>query len=231
VERTVSTALAAGREDGATADRKKASLPSVMMHQGLLTAAMVARALKAQRSTGMRIGQQLQAMGIATEQQVLNALAAQAGVRPVTGIDRERLRSAPGGLSPAIVRALGVVPFQAHAARRRLDVAATAPIPWEAVQAIGDLTGWQVTAFVVTDQEMPVLLDSYGSAGVGEPVRVRSVEEAATRIATPAARVGALRMAHARCHEFVLVRLEAAGLNQDLICGGDAGVREVVGAG
>src|SRR5262249_32314849 len=89
----------------------------LLLHPGAITPAQLREALNAQRESGLRLGAELQQLGLTGHEAILKALAAQAGISYLTVVDAERVRSAPGGLCRDEVRALGLVPFgidQAH---------------------------------------------------------------------------------------------------------------------
>ena len=102
-------------------------LGAVLLHQGVVTPGQLGEALETQRTTGLRLGAQLQALGHLSRDLALRALSAQNGVSYLKTIDSAAVRTAPGGLSVDEVRALGIVPFRD--AGDRLLVACAAPVP------------------------------------------------------------------------------------------------------
>lgn len=177
-------------------------------------------ALREQRSTGVRLGRQLVAMGLASPDAVLRGLAAQAGVGYLTHLDVSRVRRGPGGLSRDSVRALGVAPFELSRDAERLSVACAAPLPRVALAALREMTGAIIDAYVVDDELLPRLVEAYGTDGHGGRVlasTLASVDDAARHIAARVERDGAERMQHTRCDPFVWVRLEGQRRREDLL--------------
>lgn len=87
-------------------------LGGLLALQKRLAPGLLEQAISAQARTGLRIGTQLVELGAVTPLDVLRALAAQNGVGFLTSLDPGRLTAAPGNLSPTVVRALNVVPFE-----------------------------------------------------------------------------------------------------------------------
>jgi hypothetical protein len=183
---------------------------ALLAHQRVLTAADIMRVVDAQRTGGGRFGEAVQRLGLASDQQVLRALATQQRVSYLTIVDATGLAHAPGGLSPDTIRALGVVPFAADPHARRLKVATLAPVPRLAVAAIAHLTGWAVEPFLVADGLLPVLAAAYGAGRAGDAGQrvVSGPRDAASRITRAAAEGRIERLAHARCDHHMWVRLE-----------------------
>jgi hypothetical protein len=96
------------------------------------------------------------------------------------------------------------------------------------VLALREITGARVDAFIVADTDWPRLAAAYGSrrrpSKPTVPVStLRSLADAALRIAAAASRGGADRMQHVRCDPFTWVRLEGRGQQEDLlVLGGEA---------
>ena len=101
--------------------------------------------------TGLRLGAQLQALGYASADAVLRALAEQANLSYLSNVDWSWMQGAPGGLPPDTVRAVGLVPFGADEPRRRLHVMCAAPLPRAAMRALLTLTGWTPEPYLVDD--------------------------------------------------------------------------------
>ncbi len=112
-----------------------ARLGAILRQQGVCGSAEIERALEAQRHTGLRLGEQLLAMGVTEPRPLLRALAAQAGVSYLANVDAALVRKAPGGLSSDAVRALGLMPIS-EAVGGRIRVACPAPIPRRALEFI-----------------------------------------------------------------------------------------------
>ncbi len=102
-----------------------------------------------------------------------------------------------------------------------MKVACVAPLPRLAIGAMAQLTRYTVEPYFVSDDSWPTLLASYG---VGRDWRadarrgaVRDVHDAAARIARAAEKRRDLRLVHARCDPYMLVRLEADDGSEDLL--------------
>lgn len=159
----------------------------LLVSQAALTPTLLGEALDEQKRTGLRIGAQLQQMGLVTSGDVLRALAAQAGVSYLSRVDPEPLTHGPGNLSRSAVQALGLVPIDISDDRRTLKVACTAPLPRVALGALRELTGCMVQPYLVTDELWPELLAAYGTEAAAGPravaTPVRDLRDAAARIA------------------------------------------------
>ena len=177
-------------------------------------------ALREQRTTGFRLGRQLVELGLATRDEILRGLAAQAGVGYLTHIDIARVRRGAGRLSRDSVRALGVAPFESSPDGERLSVACTAPLPRLALAALREMTGALVDAYIVDEQLLPILIEAYGTDqrdGQIDAATLASVDAAVEHIAALAEQGDAERMQHTRCDPFVWVRLEGQGRREDLL--------------
>ncbi len=191
-----------------------------MIQQRSIDAAVLDIALREQRATGFRLGRQLVEMGLATRDEVLRGLAAQAGVGYLTYIDIERVRRGAGRLSRDSVRALGVAPFELSRDGERLSVACTAPLPRLALAALREMTGALVDAYVVDDHLLPILIEAYGTdrrEAQVDAATLATVDDAVEHIAALAEHGDAERMQHTRCDPFVWVRLEGQGRREDLL--------------
>ena len=74
-------------------------LGAVLLHQGVVTLRQLSEALEAQRTSGLRLGEQLQTLGHVTREVVLRALSAQNGISYLATVDPASVRTAPGGLT------------------------------------------------------------------------------------------------------------------------------------
>jgi len=205
-------------------------LGALLLHHRAITPDTLKAALAEQETSGLRLGEQLLMMEAVPVNDLVRALAAQAGVGYVTDIDPMAVRTGPGGLSRDAVRALGVVPFEAieHDNERRLKVACSAPLPRLALAALRELTTWKIDPLIVRDDLWQELLDAYGTLDEGMTVMAihpRSVVEATAHIATAVESGRAVRVQQARCDPFVWVRLEGEA-NEDLLLSMDALVKE-----
>ena len=208
-------------------------LGALLLHHRAITPDTLKAALAEQETTGLRLGEQLLMMEAVPVNDLVRALAAQAGVGYVTDIDPMAVRTGPGGLSRDAVRALGVVPFEAieHGGERRLKVACSAPLPRLALAALRELTTWKIDPLIVRDDLWQELMDAYGTLDEGMTVMAihpRSVVEATAHIATAVETGRAVRVQQARCDPFVWVRLEGEEANEDLLLSMDALVKEHV---
>jgi hypothetical protein len=195
-------------------------LGGVLALQKRLPHAVVEQAASVQVRTGLRIGTQLVELGLVSRLDVLRALAAQSGVGFLTALDPTRLAHAPGNLSPAVVRALGVVPFETDRRHDVLKVACTAPVPRGSLAALRELTGSIIEAYLVADDVWPAILQGYGAAmrtGAAAPTTVTDIEALASRVADTARESGAVRMSEARCDGNLWVRLDAGGRIEELL--------------
>jgi hypothetical protein len=200
-------------------------LGALLRHHGVCGAEAIERALHAQRGSNMKLGEQLFAMGAAEKEGVLRALAAQAGVGYLATIDTEKVREAPGGLSPNAVRALGVVPLNEEE-NGRIRVACQAPVPRRALSAFRRLTGWSPEAYLVADADFQTLVRNYGADVSGDrPVReltrfsqTECLSDAAARIATAATRSRHTTVTEARWEPYTWVRVQCpSGRVEDVL--------------
>jgi hypothetical protein len=107
----------------------------------------------------------------------------------------------------------------ADTSEQRLKVAATAPVPRQAVAALRELTGWAVEVYLVADEQWPALLAAYRGMEGGDSVAmaVESLPAAAAHIARVASRSRDLHVTHARCDPFMWVRLAGPEVAEDLL--------------
>lgn len=211
--RTAPAALSARQAFGPT------RLGGVLAAQKQLPREVVERAAAEQARTGLRIGTQLVALGVASKFDVLRALAAQGGVGFLTSVDTSRVSSAPGRLSPHVVRALGLVPFEVDHKHDVLKVACTAPVPRASVAALRELTGSVIEPYLVADEQWPALVEAYcaSSRARGNACSpIADVAAAAARVAAAARQARGVRMSEVRCDDDVWVRLDAGGEIEEL---------------
>lgn len=209
--RCVEGAVRAGLNVADDAATPSASLPPLRLgaqlrHLGVVSDANLKTGLEGQAASGRRLGAELIHRGLATRDAVLRALAAQNNVRYIASFDATRAVNAPGGLAVGTVRALGLVPFDARAARQTLLVACTAPVPLGAIRALRTLTGWIAEPYLVTDESWAAAMAVYRPAATAatpvaadghDAVTVSGIAAAAARIAdtAEAARVVTMRLA------------------------------------
>lgn len=215
-----------GESAEVTRPRTRAGLPPMRLgvllrHAGAITEMQLETALAATAQTGMRIGEQLEQLGFVGSESVVRALATQAGVRFFSAFDVARVKRAPGSLPPAMVRALGLVPFDVDAAAQKLRVLSAAPLSRAAMRAMSKLSGWTVDAYLVSDAIFGAALDAYQPA---EPMpvsreadTVRTLGAAAARVAERAQRDRAVTMQHVAYDDYVWVRVEGSERVSDLL--------------
>lgn len=194
----------------------------LLIHQSAITPDALQRALQEQRRSGMRLGAQLQHLGLASSNDILRALAAQSGVSYLAAVDPARLHLAPGGLSRDMVRALGLIPFEASTAHRRMKVACVAPVPRLALGALRELTGWTAEPFLVSDADWNTMFAAYGAghrdgAWAARTTVIRDLDDATSRIARVAQGAPGVTVTHARWDPYVWVRLQAPDHVEDLL--------------
>ena len=199
---------------------RSAKLGLLLTQQVGLSRATIDGVLGAQESGGIRMGQRLRRQGLVSTDELLRALATQAGVRYLTAVDPRIVAHRPGELSQDIVRALGIVPIAADAIRREMQVACTAPIPGLAVRALTKLTEWAVEPLLVSDESLPHLIEVYGtkwprrtavSGAVCDPLG------GPAQVARFAKSRRMVRMLQERCDPYVWVRLNAPGATADVL--------------
>ena len=202
----------------------------LLRHSGAITQTELEAALIVTARTGLRIGEQLEQLGFTTSEEVLRALAAQAGVSYLSNFDVTRVERGPASLPAAMVRALGLVPFEVDEVLRRLSVVCAAPVPRAAMRALVKLTGWIPEVYLVTDRVFQAALDAYKPAGrAAIPHHALTVEDlgaAAAHVADAAAHERAVTMRHAECNDYRWVRVEGPQQVSDLLV---TGAREEAG--
>ena len=188
------------------------ALGVVLVRQGAITSGELRQALDSQRTSGLRLGAELQRLGLVDRETVLRALSAQSGVSYLATIDAASVRHAPGGLSIDEVRALGVVPFQALA-HNILRVACAAPLPRAALGALETLMGCTADPYLVADDDLDRLINAYGTAASRrvDVSTVRDIDDGAGRIAAAAAAERSVRVTEAHVDPFTWVRIAANG--------------------
>ena len=191
---------------------------ALLRHQGAITQAQLDEALASQRKSGLRLGAELQRLGHLSSATLVRALAAQAGVSYLTAVDPARVRRAPGGLSADMVRALGLLPFEAQAQERRLHVICTAPLPRPALRALARLTGWTGEPYLVDDAVGARALARSAPAAAGpRSVVVHDMAAASALVGAAAAAGRDAVVRYAGCGDFVWVRVEGGAKTQDVL--------------
>lgn len=224
----VEQAALAGLGEPAATTGRRPSLPPLklgvlLQHAGVITSAQLEAALIVKAGTGLRLGEQLEQLGFADGDAVLRALAAQAGVSYLSTFDAARVSRAPVSLPSAIVRALGLVPFEADEMGQRLHVISAAPLPRAAIRAMAKLTGWSVEVYLVKDSVFEAALDAYQPVGRAPVTHdadlVQTLTAAAARVADRAQSDRAVTMRHAAYDDYVWVRVEGSQHVSDLLVG------------
>ncbi|MGE3957529.1 MAG: hypothetical protein AB7H96_12485 [Vicinamibacterales bacterium] len=200
-------------------------LGALLRHHGALSADQLHEALEQQRTSGLRLGAQARALFGIDRALVLRALAAQAGTRYLTSIDPGTVQDAPGGLSREAIRALGLIPFSHPDRERVVRVASTAPIRWDAVNALRRLADWIPEPYLVEDDTWQELVEHYGSAvrsggarpAPAEAVIVSGERAAIAEIATLVTSARRARLAEAHWEPFTLVRVQAEAIVKDVL--------------
>jgi hypothetical protein len=200
-------------------------LGTLLRHYRALTAAQLDTALAAQRQTGLLLGAQLRALNLVDSETIVRALAAQAGVRYLTFVDPECVRTAPCGLSRHAVLALGLVPFSEVDQAGLIKVACVAPLPRAALSALHRLTGWTTEPYLVSDETLERLQQAYGVDDAGRIpaqapsgfMRASSLSQAAACIATAATSARRTTMTEASLAPYTWVRVQGAGVTQDVL--------------
>jgi hypothetical protein len=193
----------------------------LLRHLGSISEETLNSALESQRASGLRLGTELQRLGLVTAEAVLRALAAQGGVSYMATFDVSRVARGPSWLPAETVRALGLVPFDADEAQKKLRVVCAAPVPRTAMRALLMLTGWTAEAYLVDDAVLADALRAYrpvhGEAQLGESIAVTGIAAAAARVADTALAGRALTMRSANCDRYTWVRLEGPAHISDLL--------------
>lgn len=212
------TLAATGGTPHAAAPLPPCRLGVLLRHQGAVTSEQLSAALEEQRWSGMKLGAQLRALGMASGEAVLRALAVQNGVSYLSSLDLSRVR----GVCPlpaATVRALGLVPFDFDGYERRVSVAITAPLSRTAVRALVSLTQWKVEPYLVDDPVWSVALASYRPADAtgAKATAVSGVGALTDQMAALGVDGQPVTMRHARYNARTWVRLESGREIRDVL--------------
>jgi hypothetical protein len=193
----------------------------LLRYAGAITQGELEAALMAHQRTGLRIGQQLEKLGYTTSNEILRALAAQAGVSYLTTFDIRRVENGPASLPVSMVRALGVVPFEVDDLLKRMSVICAAPVPRAALRALARITGWTPDVYLVTDAVFQASLDAYAPAAQADAphqsLTVGSLAAAAAVVADAAASEQAVTMRQADCNQYRWVRVEGPQQVSDVL--------------
>ncbi len=193
-------------------------LGALLRHQRAITGEQLTRALTEQRFSGLKLGAQLRALGMASGETVLRGLAVQNGISYLSSLDLTRVR---GGcpLPAATVRALGLVPFDFDGYERRVSVAVIAPLARAAVRAMGALTAWTIEPYLVDDSVWSVALAAYrpSDAGDARSATASSARELAEHMAAVGMDGHAVTMRHTQYDDRTWVRLESSHQTRDVV--------------
>jgi hypothetical protein len=192
----------------------------LLMKQVGLSRDAIDATLEEQERSRTPFGQSLRRLGLATTDDVMRALATQAGVRYLKSVDHRSLASRPGGLARDTVETLGIVPVAADLKRGEIQVACTAPIPGQAVRALASLLQMSVEPLLVADDQMPGLINVYSSAGGRSSPVTGAVCTDLTGPATIAKLARDHRsvvMTQERCDPYVWVRIASASATADVL--------------
>ena len=216
-----------GLDAPAIATASAGSLPPLKLgvllrHLGAISEETLDRALESQRATGRRLGAELLALNQAPAEAILKALAAQSNISYLPAFDVTRVMHGPAWLPTDTVRALGLVPFEANDAQKRLHVVCTAPVPRSAMRALLKLTGWTAEPYMVEDDTWQQALRTYRSTAEvsgqrRETVTVVGPDAAAARIADSALLDRSVTMRTANCDQYTWVRVEGKQQVSDLL--------------
>jgi hypothetical protein len=193
-----------------------------LRHQAGLTESQVQQVLEAQRHTQLRFGAQVVRLGLVSAEEVLRALARQAGVGYLAQLDPSNVLHAPAGLSPHAARALSLVPF-CEPEQGRVKVACAAPLPRMGLAAFRRLTGLAPEPYFVTDDAWETLVTAYGASVEDQTssrfIETTDVSEAAATIAAAAAGGSGenARLTEARFEPYTWVRVENDGITHDVL--------------
>jgi hypothetical protein len=205
----------------------------LLRHMGVISEAELNEALRSQRVSGRRIGEELQRLRIVAEPEpILRALAAQSGVRYLAAFDVDRVTRGPSWLPAVTVRALGLVPFELDAEQRRVKVVCIAPLSRSALGAVLKLTGWTAEPYLVEDDVWRRAIEAYRPVDVvdaglaGQSRTVSGVAAAAACVADTALASRTITMRSANCHRYTWVRVEGPSLVSDLLVQGSMATAE-----
>ena len=192
-------------------------LGALLVSQRAVTAASLRSALRKQAVTRLPLGRQLEEMGLVSPGDVLRALSAQAGVGYLPTIDPDQLPAVSRPLSPATLWELDLVPIEAQPEDRRLTVACAAPVPWPALHAIYQVTGWTAVPLLVSDTNWHMLSDRMSRENQNQTIPVDSVENAVALTADIACDRDTRDMSVARVDPYILVHVEGRRRDDDVL--------------
>lgn len=189
----------------------------LLLSQHAVTAAALRLALAEQAITHLPLGRQLEAMGLVSSGDVLRALSTQAGVGYLASIDTTQVVEVSRPVSSAILRELGLIPLEIDPEGQRLTVASCAPVPWLALRAIDEVTGWTFEPLLVSDDDWRTLTTRTAQRDQVQAIPVGSLEEAVTQTADLAADRHSRDINVARIDPYILVRLEGRDRDENTL--------------
>jgi len=194
----------------------------LLRHLQAVTEAGLNAALESQRVSGLRLGAELQRLGLARAESVLRALAAQSNVSYFASFDLAKVAGGPSWLATDTVRALGLVPFDVDPSGQRVRVVCAGPVPRAAVRAMQKLTGWTPEVYLVHDDVWQRALDAYrpASDAPADVVTLGGIDAAASFVADTASTDRAVTMRHAQWDRFTWIRVEGSSQVSNLLVPG-----------
>jgi len=195
----------------------------LLRHLGAITEAQLDAALESQRASGRRLGEELIHEGLVGPDVLLKALAAQCNVSYLPSFEVGRVMQGPSWLPAETVRALGLVPFEADDAQKRLRVLCTAPVSRSATRALFKLTGWTAELYMVEDETFQDALRLYRPSTLNQTEQRREVltltgtDAAAARVADDALIDRSVTMRHASFEHHTWIRVEGPRQVSDLL--------------
>ncbi len=203
------------RERVRTRALPRLKLGLLLVHQGAITPVQLRDALASQRHSGLRLGDELLALGLIDDAALVKALATQAGVPCLPNLDVTAVRPCPE-LGATAVRALGVVPIGVDVDAQHVKVACTAPVPRLALAALRELTGWTAEPYLVPDSSLERLIDAYASVSAPDRDALVARDDAGAAIAAAAAGSDDAVVSQAPCSPYLWVRVSRAAGPHDL---------------
>jgi type IV pilus assembly protein PilB len=138
---------------------KSEYLGEKLLKAGLITQEQLNEALKAQRTTGTRIGSQLVKLGYLTEKQLLDFMSKQYGV-PSVVLRNINIDPRVAKLIPlSMVRKYLAIPFEREGSK--LKVAMADPTDIYAVDDLKFLTGYAVEVYLTLDDSLKWAIDKF----------------------------------------------------------------------
>ncbi len=130
-------------------------LTDILKAWGLIDAKEEAQAVAAHRLWGVRVGEALVGLGLCPRENVVRALAAQAGLQAV---DLGRVRPEPSAVAlvpQAVARRYQVLPLSLGAPGERvLIMAMAAPVSAEVLEVVHELAGRKVMVFIGEEETL-----------------------------------------------------------------------------